>query len=139
MNTENIQDIYPLAPMQQGMLFHSIYSPESAVYVEQMSCKLIGPLNLDAFKAAWQKVLDRNPILRTSFVWEGLYEPVQIVHKHVEMPIEVDDLRMLSPQEQERHTKAFMKLERERGFALNRAPLMRIGLFRLSKEEYYFA
>ena len=55
---ENIQDIYPLSPMQEGMLFHSIYSPDSEEYREQFYCTLIGPLNIDAFKLAWQKIIE---------------------------------------------------------------------------------
>jgi hypothetical protein len=68
----NIESVYPLSPMQRGMLFHSLYAPGSGVYCTQLSCVLEGDLNLEAFEQAWQRVVDTHPILRTAFVWEGL-------------------------------------------------------------------
>lgn len=64
---ENIADIYELSPMQQGMLFHTLYAPKSGVYFEQRNCILHGKLNVTAFKQAWQQVVARHPVLRTSF------------------------------------------------------------------------
>ena len=87
MNTDNIQDIYALSPMQQGMLFHSIFSPDSGTYVEQTNAELNGPLNVQAFARAWRTVVDRNTILRTAFVWEGVDEPVQVVLSDVDFDI----------------------------------------------------
>src|SRR5205823_6363083 len=69
--SRQIEDLYPLAPMQQGMLFHSLYEPAAGVYIEQVSCLLQGALDVAAFAHAWQQVLDRHPVLRTSFHWEG--------------------------------------------------------------------
>ncbi len=65
MAKQNIEDFYPLSPMQQGMLFHSMLAPESGVYVEQWSCTLTGQFYLRAFKKGWQRVMDRHAILRT--------------------------------------------------------------------------
>ncbi|HOG48626.1 MAG TPA: condensation domain-containing protein, partial [Anaerolineae bacterium] len=76
----NVIDMYPLSPMQQGMLFHSLYAPESGVYVEQMHCTLRGALDVQAFARAWERVIERHTILRTAFVGEGQREPVQVVH-----------------------------------------------------------
>ena len=63
--SKNIEAIYPLSPMQQGMLFHSLYAPESGVYIEQMTLILKGDVNVAAFESAWQTVVDRYSILRT--------------------------------------------------------------------------
>ena len=65
-----IEDIYPLSPMQEGMLFHSLYSPGSDLYFEQFSCRLQGDLDIAAFKQSWQEVVNRHSILRTACVWE---------------------------------------------------------------------
>ena len=67
-----IEDVYPLTPLQQGILFHALYAPESGVYVEHLSCTLQGPLDTAAFTAAWQQVMAAHPILRSSFRWEDL-------------------------------------------------------------------
>ena len=83
----NISDIYPLSPIQQGLLFHTLYDgSRSGTYVEQLSCTLEGDLNIRAFEQAWQKVIDSHPVLRTSFVWEGLEEPLQVVHQSARAP-----------------------------------------------------
>src|SRR3954452_11419630 len=68
--TPAIADIYALAPMQQGMLFHTLYAPASGVYVEQMSCTLRGRLDPHAFRRAWAQLSDRHAALRTAFLWE---------------------------------------------------------------------
>lgn len=54
MSNKNIEAAYPLSPMQQGMLFHTIYAPESGMYFEQLSCTFVGNLNVAAFQRAWQ-------------------------------------------------------------------------------------
>ena len=68
MSKGNIEDFYPLSPAQQGILFHSLYQPESGVYSGQLLCVLRGDLNVSAFRNSWQKVVDRHPILRTCFL-----------------------------------------------------------------------
>lgn len=75
-----IEDIYELSPMQQGILFHTLYEPQSGIYFEQLTLALHGHLNPSAFKRAWQQVVDRYPILRTSFYWEELDKPLQAVY-----------------------------------------------------------
>jgi len=66
-----IADIYPLSPMQQGMLFHTLYEPEVEAYINQLRLDIEG-LDLLAFGRAWQAALDRHDILRSSFHWLGL-------------------------------------------------------------------
>jgi len=139
MSTENIEDIYPLSPMQQGMLFHSIFNPETGVYVEQMNCAFHGALNVAAFEQAWQKVVDRNPILRTAFIWEGVDEPVQVVQKHVELPFERIDWRGLTPEEQEKRREELFRSRRDQGFDLAEAPLMRLALIQETDDVYRFS
>jgi NRPS condensation-like uncharacterized protein len=67
--------------MQQGMLFHSLYAQQSGVDIEQMIFALHENLNVSAFKQAWQRAVERHPVLRTSFHWEGDNEPLQYVHQ----------------------------------------------------------
>ena len=67
----NLEDVYPLSPLQEGMLFHSLYAPDSGVYVEQLSCALDGPLDQAAFARAWERVVERHAVLRTAFVWKS--------------------------------------------------------------------
>lgn len=133
-----IEDIYQLSPMQQGMLFHTLYSPEAAMYVEQMICTLRGPLDVPAFERAWQKTMQRNAILRTAFVWEGIAEPVQVVHHAVPIKIAAEDLRPLPPAEQENRLQEYLIQDRMQGFDLLSAPLMRLALFRVADDAHRF-
>src|ERR1700761_7691441 len=91
MNKNTIEDIYALSPMQEGMLFHLLAQPGSEAYFEQVSCDLEGSLNLQAFKQAWQETVNQHPVFRTSFHWDGLDKPVQVVHKTAELPWEILD------------------------------------------------
>ncbi|HKU74236.1 MAG TPA: amino acid adenylation domain-containing protein [Pyrinomonadaceae bacterium] len=136
-NRPQFEDVYPLSPLQHGMLFHTVYSPGLGMYMEQVSCTLRGDFNLTAFKQSWQRVMDRHAILRTAFVWENLNEPLQTVSTNVELPIEQDDWRVLSPAAQHERWTEYLTADRERGFDPARSPLMRILLARTSDETLY--
>jgi amino acid adenylation domain-containing protein len=124
--------------MQQGMLFHSIYAPGTGMYVEQLACTLRGDLNSDAFKQAWERVVDRHSVLRTSFVWRKVEKMLQVVHKSVELPFLRGDWRSLEGTDQARRLEEYIAEERQRGFDLRKPPLMRFGLFRYADDEYRF-
>ena len=93
-----IEDLYPLAPLQEGLLFHTLSSPGSGVYVLQLNCTVHGELDTAAFRRAWEAVVERHPVLRTSFRWRGLDAPLQAVHGRVEtgeLPVvEADPVQM---------------------------------------------
>ena len=131
-----IEDLYPLAPLQSGMLFQSLYAPDSEVYFEQLTADFEGPLDVAAFAAAWQRVLDRHPVLRTAFVWEGLERPLQVVRRGMELPWTYEDWRD-SPHPTERFA-AWLAADRARPFGLGRAPLLRAALFRTGLHEHRF-
>ncbi|MBW4454433.1 MAG: amino acid adenylation domain-containing protein [Nostoc indistinguendum CM1-VF10] len=135
---KNIEKFYPLSPMQQGILFHTLYAPKSGVYVEQLSCDIQGDLNIVLFQQAWQKLVEKHSILRTSFIWEGIKEPVQVVHKQVELPWQQQDLSKLELIEQQEHIEADLVAEREKGFEISQAPLMRLKLLQLAEKHYKF-
>jgi amino acid adenylation domain-containing protein len=138
MSKRNIEAVYPLSPMQQGMLFHSLYAPKSGVYFEQLSAKLRGELDFAAFERAWQRVMDRHAILRTAFVWKNLDRMLQVVHRHVPLSLEQKDWRGLPRNEQQTRLEAFLEADRARGFDLSRAPLMRLTLLRTADDAYHF-
>jgi amino acid adenylation domain-containing protein/non-ribosomal peptide synthase protein (TIGR01720 family) len=138
INNKSIKYIYALSPMQQGMLFHTLYAPSSGVYVEQMSLTLRGNLNVAAFKNAWQQIIDRHSVLRTLFIWENRQQPLQIVQKKVDLPWKDYDWQGLSLTEQQQHLKELLQAEREQGFQLNKAPLMQCTLIELADSTYKF-
>ncbi|KST68574.1 amino acid adenylation domain-containing protein [Mastigocoleus testarum] len=135
---DDIADIYELSPLQQGMLFHSLRSPQSGMYFEQLSCTIDGKINLRAFKQAWEKLVSRHPILRSSFHWEEVDKPLQVVHTTVELTWTEHDWQNLSLSEQQERLENFLQAERDQGFELEEAPLMRLALIQLGAENYKF-
>jgi len=129
-------DAYPLSPSQQGMLFHTLYSPEDGLYLNQICCRLEGVLDLKALQQTWQRVCDRHVILRTAFVWEELLQPLQVVLDHVTVPWFQHDWRTYSPAEQARELSALLQRDRASGFQLAKAPLMRLTVIQLTDNSY---
>jgi hypothetical protein len=116
---QSIEDLYELSPMQQGMLFHTLYAPESEVYFEQLLCILSGELNFSAFQKAWEQIVARHSILRSAFFWEEIEKPLQIVSKQVDLPWEKLDWRHLESDEQKQKLEDFLVSDRHKGFYLN--------------------
>jgi len=131
MSRKGIEAIGYLTPAQQGILFHSLETPDSSVYLGQTSWLLEGELDTQAFEQAWQRALERHPILRTAFVWEGVDEPVQVVRQKVVLPLELQDWSEVPRGEMEERLDAFLEEDRRRTFSLTRPPLLRLTLFRL--------
>ena len=94
-----VEDIYPLSPVQQGMLFHGVYDPRSSAYFEQLVLRLPAGSDLDvpAFGRALALVIELHAVLRTAFVWERGERPLQVVMRSVRLPLVVHDLRSLGP------------------------------------------
>ncbi|HEV7669607.1 MAG TPA: condensation domain-containing protein, partial [Thermoanaerobaculia bacterium] len=132
----DIEDVYPLSPLQQGLLFHTLEAPGSGVYFGQFTCLLEGKLDVDALEGAWRQAVDRHPVLRTAFFWEGLDDPVQVVFARTTVPFEREDWRDLPSEEQDRRLDNYLRANAESGFVLSEAPLMRLALFRLADETY---
>ncbi|MBW4428418.1 MAG: amino acid adenylation domain-containing protein [Nostoc desertorum CM1-VF14] len=138
IKNKNIEFIYPLSPMQQGMLFHTLYEPESGVYVEQFCLTLSGNLDITMLQQACVRVMKRHPILRTLVVWEKQEKPLQVVCKQVELPWQNYDWRSLSTKEQQERLEAFLQADRVQAFVLDEAPLMRFTLIRVADDTYEF-
>ncbi|MCV3211986.1 amino acid adenylation domain-containing protein [Plectonema radiosum NIES-515] len=138
VKNKNIEDFYPLSPMQQGIFFHCLAAPDESIYFEQFSWTIQGKLNITAFHRAWQYIVERHSILRTCFVWQGLKEPVQIVHRQVKLPWVVHDLREISSVKQQEQVEAFLESDRSVGFELTHPPLMRFTLHHQKENLYQF-
>jgi amino acid adenylation domain-containing protein len=134
----NLEDIYELSPLQQGMLFHTLYSPGSGIYFEQSLFTIEGDLDRTAFQRAWQHVVARHSILRTGFVWEGVDKPLQIVYRSVAVGVEEHDWREFDADRQDEMLETFIEEDQKRGFDLARPPLLRLALFRVAQNVYKF-
>ncbi|RYZ40479.1 MAG: amino acid adenylation domain-containing protein, partial [Myxococcaceae bacterium] len=125
------EERHPLSPLQHGLLFQVLLEPGTDAYFEQLGWTLAGPLDARALRSAWAAVVERHPALRTSFLWEGLEEPRQVIHASVELPWTEHDWRERSFEERSQALNTFLREDRARGFELSRAPLMRLALIHL--------
>ncbi|SDK75236.1 amino acid adenylation domain-containing protein [Actinopolyspora mzabensis] len=138
MKPGQLEDVYELAPIQEGMLFHSLLDPNSGVYVEQLYFTLRGRLDVSAFRRAWQSLVDRHPIFRTGFHWAEVGKSLQAVHPDVTLHIPERDWRDCDPRQQDERHLRLVRQQRREGFDLQSPPLMRIELVRLDEELYRF-
>ncbi|MBG4650489.1 non-ribosomal peptide synthase/polyketide synthase [Pseudomonas aeruginosa] len=130
-----VEDLYPLSPMQQGMLFHSLYQQNSGDYINQMRLDVEG-LDPQRFREAWQAALDAHEVLRSGFLWQGALEkPLQLVRKRVEVPFSVHDWRDRADLAEA--LDALAAGEAGLGFELAEAPLLRLVLVRTGERRHH--
>ncbi|HEV2735592.1 MAG TPA: condensation domain-containing protein, partial [Longimicrobiaceae bacterium] len=92
---DGIEDLYPLSPLQQGILFHALQGGDDP-YRTQAVYVLDGPLAADEWERAWARVAERHAALRTGFHWEGVDAPVQVVRRSAPLPWVREDWRGLA-------------------------------------------
>ncbi|MEW6301939.1 MAG: amino acid adenylation domain-containing protein [Verrucomicrobiota bacterium] len=129
---------HPLSPLQEGMLFHSLYATDSGVDISQIICDWQEEVHAELFNRAWQCVAERHSILRTSFRWEGLASPRQLVSEHGRVPVRLEDWSGLSAQVQEERLEALLQADRQMRFDITVAPLIRVALLRLGRGRCQF-
>jgi amino acid adenylation domain-containing protein/non-ribosomal peptide synthase protein (TIGR01720 family) len=125
------EDVYPLTPLQEGMLFHRLVGGGSDVYLDQATLTLAGVSDPEAFALAWQQTVDRTPVLRSGVVWEDVERPVQFVRHRAAVPVTHVDWRELP---RERRAAELDRLRAEdlaHGLDLTAPPLMRLTIVRL--------
>src|SRR5262249_7077765 len=130
-----VEDIYPLTPTQAGMIFHNLVDGLSAAYLNQVQLRLAGVSNPQALGSAWQRVVDRTPVLRASVVWEGVDQPLQVVHRNVTVPVTHRDWTGLSENQQPTERDRLLAEERAHGLDLAAAPLLRVAIAALGGGE----
>ncbi|MFA5665249.1 amino acid adenylation domain-containing protein, partial [Castellaniella sp.] len=124
----------PVTPLQRGILLHSLHNPQT--YFNQIHFKLDGPLDPEALKAAWAILLSRHAALRCTFDFDDNDEPYQSIASSASLSWQVSDWSALDDQRADPHLRALMQADRQQGFALGQAPLMRMHLIRRSHDRH---
>lgn len=137
METEgNVQQIYSLSPMQEGILFHSLYDGSLLTYFEQMSFRVSGHLHTDSVKKGLNTLFEYHDILRTAFVYENTKQPLQVVLKKREADFTYKDIRELNSKEKEKFVEEFKEKDKQRSFNLTKDVLLRLTVLHLADLEY---
>ncbi|MCO3687940.1 amino acid adenylation domain-containing protein [Pseudomonas aeruginosa] len=130
---ERLEHLYSLSPMQQGMLFLGLNSPDAELYINQLSIAVDG-LDPQRLQRAWSAVAQRHEVLRSGFLWLDQEEPLQFVLADPGLPFEVLDWRGRAISDEALEQVA--QQERRKGFDLGQPPLQRIRLLRLGEDRY---
>jgi amino acid adenylation domain-containing protein len=133
-----IEDAYPLTRLQAGMVFHSEYDPDTAVYHEIFSFHIEALLDLDLLRACFEESMRRHPVLRTSFDLSNYSQPLQLVYKQVELPFEFEDLTLLTEEEELARVDSYIESEKSRGFTWASVPLLRLLIQRRRRGSFQF-
>ncbi|MBB3113016.1 amino acid adenylation domain-containing protein [Paenibacillus phyllosphaerae] len=135
-NKAQIANIYPLTPMQEGMLFQHLYDPHSEAYYIQMSFELTGWISVSILQQSFQRLVDRHEALRSVFKYDRDKRNLQIVLKERQADFAVVDLSGLDQAEQLRHMEDYRTRERAAGFDLRSDMLIRVTVFRLAEDRH---
>ncbi|PWC90780.1 hypothetical protein TSH100_01740 [Azospirillum sp. TSH100] len=141
LTRDNIKDVYPLTPFQEGILYHDIVdqgaiADEPRAYFQQLAFRVRGPLDIDAFEAAWRHLIARHDILRTVFRVAGNERPLQVVLKARDFALDRLDLSGAESADRAAALAAFVEEQRRRPLALDHGPLMRVACARLGVDEH---
>nr|NIR09023.1 non-ribosomal peptide synthetase [Candidatus Aminicenantes bacterium] len=135
LDGRDIEDILALTPMQEGMLFHYLKEPESDIYFEQLSLNLVGDIDNEIFKQAWNVVIRGNEMLRTMFRWENVENPIQVVLKEHPLQPVYYDLSVKDTNDPAKSLEEIKTRDRNKKFDLGQVPF-RVTLCRTGKEKY---
>jgi acyl carrier protein len=130
-----VEDVYPLTPTQAGMVFHGLSQLKQGVYFQQAAFVVEGVADPRQLGAAFQHVVDRTPVLRSSVVFSGVAEPVQVVHREVVLPISYLDWALLSGTARQEQLRKWLEADRATGLDLAKAPLLRVMVAQLPGTE----
>ncbi|MCU0286299.1 MAG: amino acid adenylation domain-containing protein, partial [Acidobacteria bacterium] len=132
---KNIEDILPLTPMQEGMLFYNLKFPGGSHYFEQLTLDISGTIDFQVFKKAWDLVIETNQMLRTLFRWEGVENPMQVVLKKHEFEPVYYDLSCANDDQVKKTAAEIIADDRKIKFSLQEVPF-RVMLCKIEKDKY---
>ncbi|MFJ2576629.1 amino acid adenylation domain-containing protein [Kitasatospora aureofaciens] len=138
MKQSRIEDLLPLSPLQEGLLFHAQFADDALdVYLSQLAVRIAGPVDIEAMRAAGNALLRRHAGLRASFRRRKNGDPIQVIQRDVELPLNVVDFRDVPEAEQSARVTAFAAEDRSRGFDMERPPLLRLHMIRVADEAFW--
>ncbi|SDI16727.1 non-ribosomal peptide synthase domain TIGR01720/amino acid adenylation domain-containing protein [Pseudomonas flavescens] len=133
-----IEDIYPLSSMQQGLLMHTLLEPHSGIYFMQDRYCIDSDIDLPRFRSAWQEVIQRHDALRASFDLDQHGDMLQIIHRHAPLRLDYLDWSAHPRDQHEADLQRLLEQERQQGFDLLARPPFSLRLIRRAPQQYWF-
>lgn len=132
-----IEDVYPLTPLQKGMHFHWIAEPDSDSYFQQTSCRIVGALNIEILEKSFKRIIERHPVLRSVFLDDLAADPIQIILAESKQPVRYHDLRNIcTPENKTAVLEEFRRRDVDQKFRLDQGELFRINVFHIGQDKY---
>lgn len=135
---KNIESVGRLSPLQQGILYHLLESPNTGTYFQQFSCHINGITNFSKWQECWQRLSMIHPALRTLFTWEKREQPLQIVRQKVTLPWQEIDWSEQNGDYQKEEWQALLRRDRDQNFELDVAPLVRFTVVKTAHNSCLF-
>ncbi|HEY9244571.1 MAG TPA: condensation domain-containing protein, partial [Streptosporangiaceae bacterium] len=137
MSRARIEDVWPLSPLAEGLLFHADFADQGPdVYVSHRVLDVSGPVDPERLKASWEVLLARHAVLRASFQRRKSGAPMQVIARRVALPWRVEDLSGLDPDEAEKRAEELADAARAQRFDLGVPPLLRLVLIKLAEDRH---
>jgi amino acid adenylation domain-containing protein/non-ribosomal peptide synthase protein (TIGR01720 family) len=136
LQAADVEEVYPLAPMQEGLLYRHRLHPASPAYHLQMDFDMRGPIDSGRYRQAWSEIVRRHAVLRTAFFDEDLPRPVQVVLRDRAIEFVVEDLSEQSPDERAASIARYKATELARRFDPGHGPLWRVAVLRTGAEQH---
>jgi len=133
---DQFDDSYSLTAMQKALVLQTLDAPNSGVNIEQTLFVVSGQIDQLAFRTACERIIERHAVLRTTFEFEDLDDPRQLVHRHGVLQLREEDWRSLSGEDWRQRLDSYLQEDRESGFDLTLLPLLRVALFRFGETDY---
>ncbi|WP_055108263.1 non-ribosomal peptide synthetase [Paenibacillus ihumii] len=135
LDKKNVEDIFALSPLQQGVLYHTLHAPDDHLYVMQLNIKLTGSIQEALIIKAWQWMSEHHPVLRTVYRWKQIAQPVQVILRSQELNFHSMDWSRWGASEQAQRLEAFVQADRCQSFDLELSPF-RVTLVKLKDDHY---
>lgn len=136
LDTNEISKLYPLSPMQEGMLFHANLDTNTSMYVEQYSLPLSGSMDISKMEQAFNSIIQRYDVLRSIFVHQDMTRPLQVVLNERIATVHFEDISALAQEDRIEYMESFKQKDKERGFKLSSDRLIRLAILQTGLEEY---
>ncbi|MBL7727952.1 MAG: amino acid adenylation domain-containing protein, partial [Dinghuibacter sp.] len=132
----DVQDVYPMSPMQEGMSLHILLGEDKADYFAQVKCTLKGTLVPEQVQQAMNQLVKRHEVLRTVFITGGFNRGLQVVLPQREIEFSYADITRLNDEEKQNTIEHYCRNDKQRAFDITRDVLMRLGVFQVTGNEY---